>query len=61
MDLDIKQIKALCKKKKCTINDYMTATIGTTLYEYFENHKNEGFKTPNHVDAMIPFSFRKPV
>jgi len=40
MDLDISQIKMLCKKKKCTVNDYVIATLGTTLYEYFENHKD---------------------
>ena len=38
MDLDVGEIKTLCKKLKCTVNDYVCATLGTSLYEYFENH-----------------------
>lgn len=46
MDLDISQIKAYTKSRAISVNDYVMATFGTTLHEYFENHKDEGFETP---------------
>lgn len=32
MDLDISKIKELCKKKQCTVNDYVMATLGTAMF-----------------------------
>ena len=37
-DLDVVKIKQFCRLNDCTVNDYTTALISNTLYEYFENH-----------------------
>jgi hypothetical protein len=39
----------------------MTALLGTSLYEYFENHQDQNYLIPPFVDALVPFSFRQPV
>jgi hypothetical protein len=31
-------MKSICKKKGCTINDYISALLGLTLNEYFLNN-----------------------
>jgi len=37
----------------------MGAVLGTSLYEYFDNHKDETEgKIPNKIDTLVPFSFR---
>jgi hypothetical protein len=40
MDLDISLIKIFCKKQQCTVNEYIAATFGTTISEYFETQKD---------------------
>ena len=60
-DLNLAEIKAFCKAKKCSINDYCGALLGNTLYEYFENHKEEHglkFEIPDYIDTLMPYSFR---
>ena len=34
-DYDLDAIKAYCKGHSCTINDFMTANLSVTLYQYF--------------------------
>ena len=63
-DLDIQAVKDLCKEKECTVNDYTTALLSTTLFEYFDRHKDtEGrtFRIPNYVSLGVPFSLRQPI
>lgn len=48
-DLDLAEMKAYCKQQNCTINDYTTAVISNTLYDYFERHRSvngKEFKIP---------------
>ena len=37
-DLSLKQIKEFCKKKGCTINDYIAAMTCVTLHDYMSNN-----------------------
>jgi NRPS condensation-like uncharacterized protein len=62
-DIEQKRMKAFCKSVGCTINDYTTAVISNTLYEYFQNHKNEQFNgstydIPQSIDIGMPYSLR---
>ena len=64
-DIDILKMKACCKSIGCTINDYTTAIISNTLYEYFDNHKNDSYEGKkygmvDYVDLAMPFSLRQP-
>lgn len=58
-DFDLASIKQFCKKNSCSIHDYMGAVLGTSLYEYFDNHKDQtDGQIPNNIDTLVPFSFR---
>jgi len=35
-DFNVQSMKKYCKANKCSINDYTTALLSCTLYEYFE-------------------------
>lgn len=63
--LDLAKMKAYCKKKECTINDYTTSILSCALQAYFKEEEKEGGKdaipTPESVHVTIPFSFRQPV
>lgn len=67
-ELPLADIKAFCKRNKCTVNDYCSALLGSSLYKYFgeekermikENHK-EPIDIPRAVHIAIPFSLRQP-
>jgi NRPS condensation-like uncharacterized protein len=65
MDLPIKDIKEYCKNNKCTVNDYCSALLGTSLYKYFDSQKQKQEKEnkkvidiPRAVHIAIPFSLR---
>ena len=63
MDLDIVAMKVYCKKRGCTINDYTTALISNTLYEYMEINKivdGIEYAIPNEISTVIPISLRQP-
>lgn len=49
-----------CKLNKCTVNDYTTSLIGSSLHEYFEKHPHVG-GIPKSVLFTMPFSMRMPV
>ena len=60
-ELNLAEIKAFCKSKKCSINDYCGALLGNTLYEYFDKHREEQnmkFEIPDSIDTLMPYSFR---
>ena len=38
-DLDVVAMKTFCKANSCTVNDYTTALISNTLYEYFDKNR----------------------
>lgn len=60
-DINVDEIKALCKAKGCTINDYMMATISTVMYEYFDNRKADWKGViPDSISIAMPFSLRPP-
>ena len=37
-NFDLIKIKAYTKTQSCSVNDYIGALIGNSLYEYFEKH-----------------------
>jgi len=41
MNLNLSKIKEASKKHSCTVNDMMSSILSTTVYEYFENHKED--------------------
>lgn len=58
-DLNLDDMKTFCKSKEVTINDYLCALLSNSLYEYFENHKNEKFGgIPKNVSLCMPYSLR---
>lgn len=60
-DFVIDDMKAFCKTKNVTINDYLCALISNSLYQFFENHKNEKHGgIPKSVNMGLPFSLREP-
>ena len=34
MNLQLKKLKAACKKHGCTVNDYITTVLSMTIHEY---------------------------
>lgn len=59
MDLDLSKIKAYCKEQGCTVNDYSTALLSNTMYEYFQRREKE-YSIPAHIDVGMAFSMRQP-
>jgi len=60
-DLNFDDLKTFCKSKEVTINDYWCALLSNSLYQYFENHKNEKFGgIPSYVSMAMPYSLRQP-
>jgi len=41
MGMNIKDIKVASKKLGCTVNDFTTAILSNTIYEYFQRHSSE--------------------
>lgn len=58
-DIDLAQIKKYCKQNGCSINDYATSLIGTSIYELSETHKT--YPTPDNILYGLIFSQRSPV
>lgn len=57
------KMKAFCKQKNITINDYVTSVLSTTLFEYFNTHQvvdGEVYQIPASVDMGMPISLRTP-
>lgn len=60
-DLNIDEVKTLTKSLGCTLNDYMISLISNTLYEYFDNRKQDwNGVIPKTVNVGMPFSLRAP-
>jgi hypothetical protein len=63
--LNLAKMKAYCKKKECTINDYTASVLSCALQAYFKDEEKEGGKdaipTPQSVHVAVPFSFRQPI
>ena len=56
-------MKNYCKLNNCTINDYTTALLSNTMYEYFEKNDTIDGKTyaiPDSIDIGMPVSLRQP-
>ena len=63
--LDLDKMKAYCKKKQCTINDYTSSVLGCALQEYFAGEEKRLIAAgeppvppPESVHVAVPFSFR---
>lgn len=52
MEMEIDQIKKVCKQRGCTINDYCFALISVALYRYMEKDP------PKFVQMLMPISLR---
>jgi hypothetical protein len=52
MSLD--KTKLLCKQLDCTHNDFMTALLSNTLFEYFKKNGEKHSK----IDVGMPYSMR---
>jgi len=60
-DLILDDMKAYCKSKNVTVNDYLCSVLSNTLYQYFDNHKKEKFGgIPDYVNMGMPYSLRQP-
>jgi len=66
-DLNLQGMKDYCKAKNCTINDYCSALLSVSLYEYFELEekraiaaKEKAYKMPPSINCAVPFSLRQP-
>lgn len=63
-DLQLAKIKAFCKQRGCTVNDYISAVMSNSFYEYFERHQEEDgkiFTRPTKVQLGMPVSMRQPM
>ena len=59
-DLELIRVKKFCKQiANCTVNDYTTTLLSTALFEYLENHQEEGQKLPEYFTVGMPFSLRE--
>jgi len=61
MNMDIKDIKVASKKLGITVNDFTTAILSNTIYEYFQRHISEAPENPEleNIRVLMPFSLRK--
>lgn len=60
-DLDVVAMKTFCKANSCTVNDYTTALISNTLYEYFDKNRvvdGVEYPIPDFISIGMPFSLR---
>ena len=59
LNLPLEEMKKYCKENNCTINDYTTALLSNSLYEYLTLHKAHG-KTdcPPEICISLPYSMR---
>lgn len=67
-NLNLKGMKAYCKQNACTINDYTTSVLSTSLHEYFAKEEKrqiasgeEVAPVPSQIHVGIPFSLRQPI
>lgn len=62
-DIDLKKVKAFCKANKCTVNDYTTAVLTNSIYEFCDKHRNiDGitYEMPKTLALSCPLSLRQP-
>jgi NRPS condensation-like uncharacterized protein len=52
--IEMVKVKGVCKKMGCTINDFMSAVLSNTIFEYFDK-KGENYES---IGVGIPFSLR---
>ena len=61
--LPLEKMKEYCKKNNCTINDYTTALLSNTIYEYMSTQQvidGKEFRIPECINIGMPFSLRQP-
>ena len=59
-DLNLAEMKAICKLKNCTLNDYIMSVYSNTLYEFFDQEKHKwNDKIPTKINIAMPISLRQ--
>ena len=58
--IELKKVKKVSDKYKCSINDVMTTLLSNSLHEYLNDHTEGGFyKVPNKINICIPCNMRE--
>ena len=60
-DVDLAGMKRFCAANKCTINDYATSLILTSIHEYTTKYNIAPFEIPETLFYTFPFSPRGPI
>mmetsp|Transcript_16071 Transcript_16071/g.27128 ORF Transcript_16071/g.27128 Transcript_16071/m.27128 type:complete len:214 (+) Transcript_16071:501-1142(+) len=64
-DIDLPAMKKYCKERGFSINDYTSAILSTTLYDFYSqsditDSRGKVYPVPTLINVGLPFSLRQP-